>query len=469
MKKKRYFEAVKVETPCTKEWDEMIGNDRVRFCSHCAKDVNNLSAMTRRDALRLVRRSNGQLCMRYILDPRTNRPMFAEQIIQISRRAPRMAASVMTASLSLSAMAYAQSDPSPERPASKLVVSEAAPIAGKTAADETAESNGVIRGTITDQKGAVIPEADVQLSDKAGDVVMKTVSGFDGTYKFEQLPAGDYRVDVSASHFLNYIASLRVTGSEEITENFELSPYRAVSGAGVIVIRKVNHPPLVFAIISDEVETAETLLASGADANVVDEDNGRTPIFEAIERNNLDMVKLLLKFGAKLDVEDEEKMTPLMMISEDSSLELVELLLKKGAKVNAVAENGDTPLILAAREAKTEVLKALIDAGAELNVQNKEGVSALMNAADDENLESVRLLVLAGAKINLRDNDGDNAWDYTAEDEIEAFLVSHGVELDMGEAEGLDADTKKQIRGDFDYEEPAADEDEPADDEPSRK
>src|SRR5687767_10178935 len=109
MKKPGFIDSVRVKDPCTQAWDEMVGNDKTRFCTHCAKDVNNLSAMTRKEALKLVRRSGGSLCIRYIQQPVTKAPVFADQLTQITRRrTPLMAAGVMTASLSLSALTYAQ-------------------------------------------------------------------------------------------------------------------------------------------------------------------------------------------------------------------------------------------------------------------------------------------------------------------------------------------------------------------------
>src|SRR5688572_6362848 len=113
MKKKRFGQAVRVTQPCTEDWEKMVGNEKVRFCTHCAKSVNNLSTMTRKEALRLVRNSNGRLCIRYIKDPVTGAPVYAGQLFQISRRSPRMALSVMTASLSLSTFAYAQGGAAP--------------------------------------------------------------------------------------------------------------------------------------------------------------------------------------------------------------------------------------------------------------------------------------------------------------------------------------------------------------------
>jgi hypothetical protein len=56
---------VRVAAPCQADWDEMRGDERVRFCHLCSLNVYNLSAMTRREAERLVARSEGRLCVRF--------------------------------------------------------------------------------------------------------------------------------------------------------------------------------------------------------------------------------------------------------------------------------------------------------------------------------------------------------------------------------------------------------------------
>ena len=48
---------VRVASPCTASWDDMIGDDRVRFCQECTKNVYNLSALSREDAEALLRAS----------------------------------------------------------------------------------------------------------------------------------------------------------------------------------------------------------------------------------------------------------------------------------------------------------------------------------------------------------------------------------------------------------------------------
>lgn len=56
---------IRVASPCTADWNQMTGDDRVRHCGTCNKDVFNLSAMTREDAEALVLEKAGELCARY--------------------------------------------------------------------------------------------------------------------------------------------------------------------------------------------------------------------------------------------------------------------------------------------------------------------------------------------------------------------------------------------------------------------
>ena len=56
---------VRVASPCTADWDSMIGDERVRFCGQCELHVYNLSAMTKAQAENLIVRTEGRLCVRF--------------------------------------------------------------------------------------------------------------------------------------------------------------------------------------------------------------------------------------------------------------------------------------------------------------------------------------------------------------------------------------------------------------------
>lgn len=55
---------LRVASPCNASWDEMKGDERVRFCGHCEKNVFNLSAMTRDEAEALILATNAKICVR---------------------------------------------------------------------------------------------------------------------------------------------------------------------------------------------------------------------------------------------------------------------------------------------------------------------------------------------------------------------------------------------------------------------
>jgi len=59
------LEVIEVASPCHASWDDMTGDDRSRFCSQCAKQVYNLSGLSREEAERLVQESEGPMCVRF--------------------------------------------------------------------------------------------------------------------------------------------------------------------------------------------------------------------------------------------------------------------------------------------------------------------------------------------------------------------------------------------------------------------
>lgn len=58
------LDQISVASPCTADWNEMSGNDQVRFCGLCQLNVYNLSGMSREEAESLVRQNEGKLCVR---------------------------------------------------------------------------------------------------------------------------------------------------------------------------------------------------------------------------------------------------------------------------------------------------------------------------------------------------------------------------------------------------------------------
>ncbi len=55
---------VKIASPCSADWNAMIGDDRKRFCGQCSLNVYNLSEMSKAAAEELLMNSEGRLCVR---------------------------------------------------------------------------------------------------------------------------------------------------------------------------------------------------------------------------------------------------------------------------------------------------------------------------------------------------------------------------------------------------------------------
>jgi hypothetical protein len=56
---------LKVASPCSANWDEMIGNERQRHCGDCQLNVYNISGMTRTEAENFLVNAEGRVCVRF--------------------------------------------------------------------------------------------------------------------------------------------------------------------------------------------------------------------------------------------------------------------------------------------------------------------------------------------------------------------------------------------------------------------
>ncbi|MEM9875550.1 MAG: hypothetical protein AAF928_11690 [Myxococcota bacterium] len=55
---------IRIASPCSASWRAMTGDDHVRHCGQCDKNVYDLSAMTADEAERLLAEHEGYLCVR---------------------------------------------------------------------------------------------------------------------------------------------------------------------------------------------------------------------------------------------------------------------------------------------------------------------------------------------------------------------------------------------------------------------
>ena len=111
-------------------------------------------------------------------------------------------------------------------------------------------------------------------------------------------------------------------------------------------------------------ENAKRQLGSGIHVNRKDKEN-RTALDYAIDGGHKEMVRLLIAYGAKVNVRQDlitysyKEWTPLHYATNEGHKEITELLISEGAYLNAKDSKGETPLDYAEKKRKTEIADLL--------------------------------------------------------------------------------------------------------------
>ena len=83
---------------------------------------------------------------------------------------------------------------------------------------QTQITTGVIQGTVTDQSGAVVPGANVEVRNVDTNNVRAQTTGADGRFVFLQLRPGTHRVTVTLQGFATHIQEdVSVTVGQSVT------------------------------------------------------------------------------------------------------------------------------------------------------------------------------------------------------------------------------------------------------------
>jgi hypothetical protein len=126
----------------------------------------------------------------------------------------------------------------------------------------------------------------------------------------------------------------------------------------------------------------------------------------ALHDSKVEAVRLFLELGMPANTGAPSSEQPLAIATtqcayqhEAEALEMAKLLLAAGAKVDAGAKDGITPLLNAAQHCSgVEIVKLLIDAGANVNTKAPGGATPLMFANVFNRTETAAVLRKAGGK-----------------------------------------------------------------------
>jgi len=116
-----------------------------------------------------------------------------------------------------------------------------------------------------------------------------------------------------------------------------------------------SHPLYELIREGAHVNIVEMFIEQGADVN----DPPFYPLHQAVERNSLDIVKILVENGADLEVGNHNNYTPLHVAAQAKNIEIVKYLIEKGADLNAKNNENKTPLDLAKEQGHKEIVELL--------------------------------------------------------------------------------------------------------------
>lgn len=231
---------------------------------------------------------------------------------------------------------------------------------------------------------------------------------------------------------------------------------------------------------NEQIKIVKLLLEYNSDVNAR-EYFGKTPLFHALEnfvkicpikmkleikvnliQKRKELIHLLLKYGADVNISDNEGVTILHDLSEYDvifyeldKVEMAKLILSKGADINAKTKANKTPLFLSIRNKFVNLAELLISYGADINctcnVWNNFTPLHALTYYSEYNSHTVNLLNMLlenGANVHAREVDEATALHIAIDchgiernirdddDQMALSLLKFGAEVDASDRNG---------------------------------
>lgn len=156
---------------------------------------------------------------------------------------------------------------------------------------------------------------------------------------------------------------------------------------------------LMLATKQRNLKVMETLLEYEVDPNFINDRNETALAFAAIKgKTNIDLVSLLLDYGARPNISDENGKTIIEKLIE------IELFLRNRKKLKMK----DRQHINENENYKSVLEEILLNGEVNLTMLNSQGNPYFFEAVEHGNIDLVKMLVKYGADINLKNKDGYN-------------------------------------------------------------
>jgi hypothetical protein len=210
---------LRIASPCRANWDQMSGDDRMRFCDLCNLHVYDISRLSRKEAEALITNTEGRICAR--LYRRSDGTVITKDcpvgLRAIRRRLAKVTGAVFAAMLSASVTVF----PRARSSSAGQLYSKSSPerdLLALTAPATWAQ----VTGTITDPGGAVIVGATITLIDLKTNQKQVVKSNKKGQYRLVVSEFGSYNIKVEASFFYSFEQKFALHLNDDIRIDVEL-------------------------------------------------------------------------------------------------------------------------------------------------------------------------------------------------------------------------------------------------------
>jgi len=208
----------------------------------------------------------------------------------------------------------------------------------------------------------------------------------------QAVPAVDEQAIVMQQHEIESVDDKSLTGGEAAQQNATLQQ---------------GLPPLVEAVMADDVDAVRALIAAKAPVNVPSK-SGVTLLEAALLNRRFGSAQLLLEAGSTIDESKVSGFNAFTMAIVAGNVDLLRMLISTKIDVNITNKKGATPLLVAALNASPQIIQVLFDAGARFDPKAPRVADFVCMAAKAGKPDALRLLLSWKTPVDVVDKQGNS-------------------------------------------------------------
>jgi len=185
----------------------------------------------------------------------------------------------------------------------------------------------------------------------------------------------------------------------EFTQRDTLAREFVKNGALLEATTNEHMTPLYLAVENTMPDGAKTLIDLGSNVNYADPSDGMTVLMESASSDDAISLAWLLRSGAKPNAQDTVGRTALhylaarnQSVSDNRYADMTRLLVGWGASVDVTNDKLETPLMIAAQSGNEAIVKALMTSNANPYLTDYKGATAEFMAYQENHYKIIKLI-----------------------------------------------------------------------------